>query len=160
MRSNPANLLCGPRIVKNIPVQNQMAETVPGVRRASSSTTFCHLLAPYKQKSPAMRIVETMGTTNTQPILNNEAKKSARNLGMCVLSLIEPYIHMTNNGLVISIQSRYLWPTNRHASVDRKLLPAFWNSVLKRAIPLSRRPSCMVRPLMMFCPPFNREVLP
>ena len=67
---------------------------------------------------------------------------------------------MTNSGQITSIQSSYLWLISRPVSVDKELLPAFGSTVTKRATPLFQRPRCLVRPLILSCPPFCREVLP
>ena len=67
---------------------------------------------------------------------------------------------MTNSGLLTSIQSRYVWLISRPVSVDKELPPAFGSTVTKRAIPLFQRSRCLVRPLILSCPPFCREVLP
>ncbi|MDD2750815.1 hypothetical protein [Acidithiobacillus sp.] len=67
---------------------------------------------------------------------------------------------MTNHGQHTATHSRSSRRINHPAVAVKILLPALWRAVSQRAIPLSRRPPCMVRPLMMFCPPFNREVLP
>lgn len=67
---------------------------------------------------------------------------------------------MTNYGQHTATHSRSSRRINHPAVAGKALLPALWRAVSQRAIPLSQRPPCMVRSLMVFCPPFDCEVLP